>query len=213
MVMRMKEHGPVVAFVVTVCAETIDAERPSVRVPGRHRSKLRRPYNLRNTFRSYVIFHGATAQEAEVLARELGDTTFERYDRPCNLLVPAILQARVVDDPTDFTQWERIPLFELAVVVASLARQHTMAEGHNMYSALLFFSCFQALRFVRALVFVRRLWNAARPKYHWFYDIASLLGVPARQQLVTEEQARLRCILLPCSNPPPQGAGFCGVGV
>ena len=73
-----------------------------------------------------------------------------------------------------------------------------MAERRNMNSALLLFACFEALRFERALPGVKRLWNAAQPKYHWFYDVASVLGVLARQHPVTEEQAGLRCILLLC---------------
>ena len=80
-----------VAPVVTVGAETIDAERPSVRVSGRHRAKLCLPYSLRNTFRSFFIFRWAIAEEAEVLAREFGDTMFERYDRAWNRLVQAFI--------------------------------------------------------------------------------------------------------------------------
>ena len=185
-----------VAPMDTVGAETVDAERPSVLVSIQHRTKLRRPYSLQNTFRSDFIFRGATAEEAEVLARELGDITFERYDRTWNRLVPALLQTCWASEPTDFTQWERIPLFKLAVAMASLARQRSMAEGRNMYSALLLFPCFQAFCFERELVPVKRLCDAAQPKYHWFYGVATLLGMLAKQQPVGEEQARLSCILL-----------------
>ena len=37
-----------------------------------------------------------------------------------------------------------------------------------MYQGLLLFPCFPALRFERALVRVKRLWNVAQPRYHWF---------------------------------------------
>ena len=63
-----------------------------------------------------------------------------------------------------------------------------------MYSALVLIPCFQALRFERALVPVKCLWNAAQPRYHWFYDVGSFLGVLARQQPVTEDRTRLRVI-------------------
>ena len=80
------------------------------------------PIVLGDTFRSYYSFRGATAQVAEVPARELGDTTFEGYNRAWNRLVPAFLQACLADDPIDFMRWGRISLFKLAVVVVSLAR-------------------------------------------------------------------------------------------
>ena len=51
-----------------------------------------------------------------MLMRELGDTTFARYERAWNLLVPALLKARLVIDPSDFAQWEHIPLFKLATL-------------------------------------------------------------------------------------------------
>ena len=80
------------------------------------------PIVLGDTVRSYFIIRGATAQVAEVLARELGDTTFEGYNGAWNRLVPAFLQACLADDPIDFMRWGRISFFKLAVVVASLTR-------------------------------------------------------------------------------------------
>ena len=126
----------------------------------------------------------------------MGEATFWRYDKAWNLLVPAVLRAKLVSNPTRFMEWEGIPLYKLALVVAAQARERSLFEGRNMYAALMLFPCFQALCFEKALARVKRAWNAAHPKYHWFYDVSSLLTVIARDVVSTEEDARLRCILL-----------------
>ena len=97
---------------------------------------------LRHSFRVYLPYRGATAQEAKIWIKETGPAFLQRYHRALCRFLQVAVQRKPVADPSSFQQCEAIPMHSSAQAVASFASEYSSSEAENLYSALTLFPCF-----------------------------------------------------------------------
>ena len=122
---------------------------------------------LQRSFGAYLCYPGATAQKVETLTKEIGHSTFQRYNRAWCKFVQVAVQPFWVADPFQFST-----MGSNTYAVASFASQYSPTEARNLHSALTVFACFQLLRFEKSLARLKRSWNASGPRYAMFYDVS-----------------------------------------
>jgi integrase len=87
--------------------------------------------------------------------------------------------------------------WELALRVKDFAIYKSLSQARNLFAALLMLPSCATLRFEQLMLPLKRAWNVSKPKYPVFYQVTPLLTAFQQEPLPhTEDQVRLRCILL-----------------